>query len=283
MKTGRLQSSGREVVLTLVLVGACATPQADRLLASPPDVPPRVLLEEVPFHSQEQDQCGPASLAMVLNWSGDGVTPEELSPQVYTPGRGGSLRTGLVAAARRHSRVSYPIRKLDALLMEVAAGSPVVVLQNEPEAPAGYLGDALDRRGIPWIVVRMYAGETPPPIGEASGVASMGGAMGSYEGEEFPFLVEQKRYLAACTEAGVPVLGICLGCQLLADALGGRAYLADSREVVLAPVEATPAGEEDPVIAALSGRPVIRFHKDTFDVPPGFDARQSPMPRPIFP
>jgi hypothetical protein len=67
---------------------------------------------------------------MALNWSGDGVTPEELSPQVYTPGRGGSLQTGLVAAARRHGRVAYPIRKLDALLMEVAAGSPVVVLQN---------------------------------------------------------------------------------------------------------------------------------------------------------
>jgi tetratricopeptide (TPR) repeat protein len=67
---------------------------------------------------------------MALNWSGDGVAPEELSPQVYTPGRGGSLQTGLVAAARRHGRVAYPIRKLDALLMEVAAGSPVVVLQN---------------------------------------------------------------------------------------------------------------------------------------------------------
>ena len=130
LRPGRLPSGGRRVALTLVLVAACATPQADRLLASPPDVPVRVLLEDVPFHPQQRDQCGPASLAMALNWSGDPVTPEELTPQVYTPGRGGSLQTGLVTATRRHGRVAYPVTELDLLLTEVAAGSPVVVLQN---------------------------------------------------------------------------------------------------------------------------------------------------------
>ncbi|MEN8112852.1 MAG: type 1 glutamine amidotransferase [Actinomycetota bacterium] len=146
---------------------------------------------------------------------------------------------------------------------------PVIVLQNEPEAPAGYLGDALDRGAVPWFVVRMYAGESPPEVDVISGAVSLGGAMGAYEEEKYPFLVDQKRFLAECTAVGVPVLGICLGCQLLADALGGRAYLADEREVLLAPVEATSEGAGDPVIAALAGRPVIRFHKDTFDVPPG--------------
>jgi GMP synthase (glutamine-hydrolysing) len=63
-------------------------------------------------------------------------------------------------------------------------------------------------------------------------------------------------------------LGICLGCQLLADALGGRAYLADAPEVVFAPVEPTAEGVMDPIVAALAGRRVIRFHQDTFDLPP---------------
>jgi len=146
---------------------------------------------------------------------------------------------------------------------------PVVVLQNEPEAPAGYLGDALDRRGVPWTVVHMAAGDVPPAIDEVSAVVSLGGAMGAYEEAAFPFLAAQKRYLAACTEAGIPVLGICLGCQLLADALGGRTYRAEEAEVVLAASDATPAGAADPVVAALDGKRLIRFHQDTFDVPPG--------------
>ena len=146
---------------------------------------------------------------------------------------------------------------------------PVVVLQNEPDAPAAYLGDALDRRGIEWTVVRLDAGEVLPDPGSVSGVAALGGAMGAYDEDAYPFLVDEKRFLAACTKIGIPVLGICLGCQLLADALGGRAYLADSAEVVFAPVEPTADGIGDPIVAALAGRRVIRFHQDTFDLPPG--------------
>jgi len=145
---------------------------------------------------------------------------------------------------------------------------PVFVVQNESDCPPAYLGDALDRRGIEWRVVRLHEGDALPDPAEAAGVAAMGGAMGSYDEDAHPFLVAEKRFLAACTAAGVPVLGICLGCQLLADALGGRAYLADSAEVTFAPIAPTRAGERDPIVAAFAGRPVIRFHRDTFDLPP---------------
>jgi GMP synthase (glutamine-hydrolysing) len=146
---------------------------------------------------------------------------------------------------------------------------PVVVLQNEADAPAAYLGDALDRRGIEWTALRLDAGELPPEPEGVSGVAALGGAMGAYDEDAYPYLVDEKRFLAACTKVGLPVLGICLGCQLLADALGGRAYLADSAEVVFAPLEPTSDGMGDPIVAALAGRRVMRFHQDTFDLPPG--------------
>jgi GMP synthase (glutamine-hydrolysing) len=146
---------------------------------------------------------------------------------------------------------------------------PVIVVRNEPEAPAGYLGEALDRRGIDWNVVRVDEGESLPDCRTVSGVAVLGGAMGAYDEAAFPFLNEEKRLMAACVAAGIPVLGICLGCQLLADALGGRAYRADSAEVAFAPVELSDAGRSEPVALALAGRRILRFHRDTFTVPPG--------------
>ena len=146
---------------------------------------------------------------------------------------------------------------------------PIVVLQNEDMAPPGYLGDALDRRGVEWRAVRLHAGDSVPGVHDVSGVAMLGGPMGVYDDEEFPFLLDAKRFLVECTKADVPVLGICLGCQMLADALGGRAYLADRAEIVFAPIEPTPEGFDDPVVAALAGRRTIRYHQDTFDVPPG--------------
>lgn len=146
---------------------------------------------------------------------------------------------------------------------------PVVVLRNEPEAPAGYLGDALDRRDIAWSVVRVDEGEGLPDRETMSGLVVLGGAMGAYEEREFPFLVDEKRLMAACVDDGIPVLGICLGCQLLADALGGRAFRASSAELVFAPIELSDAGRRDPAAAALAGRPVVRFHQDTFAMPPG--------------
>ncbi len=146
---------------------------------------------------------------------------------------------------------------------------PIIVLQNEDMAPPGYLGDALDRRGVDWRAVRLDVGESLPEVQDVSGVAVLGGPMGVYDDEEFPFLLDEKEFLVECTKADVPVLGICLGCQMLADGLGGRAYVADRAEIVFAPIEATPDGLADPVVAALAGRRTIRYHQDTFDVPPG--------------
>ncbi|MEE9609774.1 MAG: PA2778 family cysteine peptidase [Desulfatiglandales bacterium] len=95
-----------------------------------PGLPKRVMIPSVPFYPQETYQCGPAALAMVLNWTDANVSPQELLPQVYTPVRRGSLQPALVSAARRRSRLAYPIRGVDSLLQELAAGHPVIVLQN---------------------------------------------------------------------------------------------------------------------------------------------------------
>jgi hypothetical protein len=120
-------------VFICALLAGCATPpQTAALRATPPaTLAPSHRIAGVPFFAQDAYQCGPATLAMALAASGVAVTPDELKPQVYLPAREGSLQPEMLATARRHGRLAVVLPpRLDALLADVAAGTPVVVLQN---------------------------------------------------------------------------------------------------------------------------------------------------------
>ena len=117
----------------ILCLGACANPPQTRLvLGSPPvSLPRHAELSEVPFFAQEAFQCGPASLSMSLNAAGIAVTPETLKPELYLPDRHGSLQVEMLAATRRHGATAYQLApELNDMLREIAAGTPVVVLQN---------------------------------------------------------------------------------------------------------------------------------------------------------
>ena len=97
-----------------------------------PDLPQSAELAEVPFFPQEAYQCGPAALAMAVNFAGAARTPQQLTDEVYLPQRQGSLQAEMLAATRRAGLIAYPLSPdLPALLTEVAGGHPVVVLQNQ--------------------------------------------------------------------------------------------------------------------------------------------------------
>lgn len=130
-KSARQRSGIFSLLLFMVLLTGCATPQTRQLLNSTSPLPRSVELTEVPFFPQEEYQCGPAALATVLTESGVTITPDELVPQVYLPKRKGSLQFELLASSRRHGRIPYPLQpELTALMTEVTAGNPVLVLQN---------------------------------------------------------------------------------------------------------------------------------------------------------
>lgn len=116
--------------LALALLAGCAAPQTQGIIDDPVALPRRADIASVPFFAQEKYYCGPAALAMALAWSGLDVTQADLVPQVYTPGRDGSLANDMIAAARRNGRLAVPIDRLSDLLAELAAGHPVVVFQN---------------------------------------------------------------------------------------------------------------------------------------------------------
>jgi hypothetical protein len=120
------------VVLASLLAGCATPPMTSALLAQPPDTHPvRAEHAHVPFFPQDEYQCGPAALATVLVAAGANVTVDALVPQVFLPARAGSLQAEMVATARRYGHLAVVLPpKLDAVLAEVAAGRPVVVLQN---------------------------------------------------------------------------------------------------------------------------------------------------------
>jgi hypothetical protein len=113
-----------------VLLSGCAGFHATAMLQKAEGIPSRFELDAVPFFAQKAYQCGPAALAEVLRWNGLAVTPENLTDEVFTPEKKGSLQTALIGAARRHGRIAYLLSGPEDLFKEVAAGYPVIVLQN---------------------------------------------------------------------------------------------------------------------------------------------------------
>jgi hypothetical protein len=87
-------------------------------------------IESVPFFAQKALHCGPAALAMVLTWSRVPVKPSTVASKVFTPSKKGTLQPDMISAARRYGRLAYPVSGPTELLAEVAAGHPVIVLQN---------------------------------------------------------------------------------------------------------------------------------------------------------
>jgi GMP synthase-like glutamine amidotransferase len=121
-------------------------------------------------------------------------------------------------------------------------------------------------------VVRLDRGEALPAVTELGGIVAMGGPMGVGDGAEHPWLAGERALLAIAVARGLPVLGVCLGSQQLAAALGAEVRRGPEQEIGLGRVELTPEGRADPVLGPAAdgpGLPVVHWHGDTFDVPPG--------------
>ncbi len=137
MKGSFLQArrvAGFFISIALLALGGCAqlVPQTISLrTAWPQGVKEHVIIPDVPFFPQTDYQCGPAALATILTYSGAPAKPDDLVSQVYLPSRQGSLQIEMLAAPRRWGRVPYALApRYQDLLREIAAGNPVLVLQD---------------------------------------------------------------------------------------------------------------------------------------------------------
>jgi GMP synthase (glutamine-hydrolysing) len=141
----------------------------------------------------------------------------------------------------------------------------ITVVHNSEMSPPGRLVPALERGGQIVNHVLAHRGERLPF--SPSAVVVLGGEMSAFDAAAPPFLHTEKRWIAQLVEAGTPVLAICLGAQLLADALGGRAFRADEPELGVIDIVHTGEGKADPVVGPLVP-PVLAVHEDSFELPP---------------
>jgi len=146
---------------------------------------------------------------------------------------------------------------------------PLALIRNDPGDTLGVARQILEEDGLPLLAIDAWA-EDLPGLEDVSGIVAFGGAMNVDETERFPYLAEERDLVRAAVQRGLPVLGICLGAQLLARALDAPVMRAPVREIGFTPIRPTVAGTSDPLISCFpDGDLVFHWHEDTFELPRG--------------
>ena len=137
----------------------------------------------------------------------------------------------------------------------------------------------LTRKDIPFKIVDLSSGDIPPPLDEFDTLVIMGGPMAVYEFDKYPHLVMGSRLIREAINRDMSVLGICLGCQMVAYCLGAEVYPGQKEEIGWSHIELTGDGLRDPLMRRLAAHPkvgdfwrrfkVFHWHGDTFNLPLG--------------
>ena len=145
-----------------------------------------------------------------------------------------------------------------------------IVIQHVPHEGLGIIGEVLTSFGISAEFVRVYCGErVPAELERGTLLIVLGGPMGVYEAERYPFLKDELNLLERAFKKDSPVLGICLGSQLMAKAAGAKVWKGDKKEIGWYDVELTGDGATDGLFLSFPKKfRVFQWHGDTFDVPP---------------
>jgi GMP synthase (glutamine-hydrolysing) len=146
----------------------------------------------------------------------------------------------------------------------------VLILRHMVHEPGGTLEMAFAAAGLDFRYFDLYR-EIPArlPLDQASGLVVLGGPMNVDEVDRYPCLARDVEWIRQGLAMNMPVLGICLGAQLLAKTLGARVYPNRVKEIGWYPVELTPAAANDPLLAQSGTRMMFQWHGDTFDLPDG--------------
>jgi GMP synthase (glutamine-hydrolysing) len=149
--------------------------------------------------------------------------------------------------------------------------SSVLVFQHAPHETLGTLEPHFADAGVRWETVELFR-SVPERLDfdRAAGLVVLGGAMNVDEVGRYPFLAREVQWIREALRTDLPVLGICLGSQLLAKTLGAKVYPNGVKEIGWYHIDLTSAADDDPLFAGLAPRQtVFQWHGDTFDLPDG--------------
>lgn len=143
-------------------------------------------------------------------------------------------------------------------------------LQHVPFEGLGSIETWLQSAGHTVTHGRMFQDKPLPDVRDIDGLIVMGGPMGANDDDLLPWMSPEKAYIRQAIDAGKPVLGVCLGSQLIAAVLGARVYKNEKREVGWFPIHRVPQAHDHPIGSLFPERlDVFHWHGDTFDLPPG--------------
>lgn len=143
-------------------------------------------------------------------------------------------------------------------------------IRHESFEKEGEIGVWAAQRGHALSHTDLWNGETLPPLDSFDWLIVMGGPMGVYDEDKYPWLAPEKAFLKQAADAGKLVLGVCLGAQLLSVVLGGTVTRNAHREIGWFPVSATPQAAQSRVFRHLpAAYEAFHWHGDTFSIPPG--------------
>lgn len=145
---------------------------------------------------------------------------------------------------------------------------PVALITHLPDRDAGLIRECLAAEGCPVLECNPLDGAGLPALSDLSAIVSLGGRESATELERYPFLLAEVALMTEALERGVPVLGMCLGAQLLARAADGEVSRIGSVYAGWPELSMTPEGRADPVFGELSDRlRVLKWHEDEIEVP----------------
>jgi GMP synthase-like glutamine amidotransferase len=143
---------------------------------------------------------------------------------------------------------------------------PIAIFRHSPGEGPGYFATFLDRHSLPWTLLPVDAGVSPPPTSdEFSGLCFMGGPMSV--NDELPWIPLTLQLIRQADAAGIPVIGHCLGGQLMAKAFGGTVGRNPVKEIGWGAVTATDAAKD--WLGDTAGFEAFHWHGETFTIPPG--------------
>jgi GMP synthase-like glutamine amidotransferase len=144
----------------------------------------------------------------------------------------------------------------------------VLAFRHIPFEHLGLIADSLEEHRIACEYVDLYSGAAPPDVNSADGLIFMGGPMSA--NDDLPYIRQELDIIGEAVSRRLPILGVCLGSQLIAKALGARVYANAVKEIGWYPVHWTDAAARDRLHQDLATpETVFQWHGETFDLPPG--------------